>query len=83
MTFMLGLLVRTFMLSNNKRYFTVLSRPTLRLYFRQRVCVEAHLPVQVPIRSLCVLCRHTKAFIEAGKEVIEHAVSVVDGGCAP
>ena len=25
--------------------------------------------------------RHTKAFIEAGKEVIEHAVGVIDGGC--
>ena len=44
-------------------------------------CVEAHPPVQVPICGLCVLRRHTKALIEAGEEVIEHAVSVVDGGC--
>ena len=29
-----------------------------------------------------MLRRHTKAFIEAGKEVVEHSVSVIDGGRA-
>ena len=38
--------------------------------------------LQDPIRGVCVLRRHTKAYIEAGKEVIEHTVSVIDGGRA-
>ena len=35
---------------------------------------------------MSVRCRrHTKTFIEAGKEVVEHAVGVIDGGraCEP
>ena len=35
-----------------QRYFTVLSRPTLRLYFRQEGCIEAHLRVQDAICGL-------------------------------
>ena len=38
--------------------------------------------MQDPIRGVCVLRRHTKAFIEAGKEGVEHTVGVIDGGRA-
>ena len=43
--------------------------------------IEAHLRVQDAICGLCVLWRHSEALVEAGEEVSEHAVSVIDGCC--
>ena len=49
--------------------YTVLSYTTLRDTTR----------VQDAICSLCVLWWHTEALVEAGEEVSEHTVSVIDG----
>ena len=64
-----------------QRYLTVLSRPTLRPVLQAEGCIEAHLRVQDAICGLCVLWWHTEALVEAGEEVSEHAVSVIDGCC--
>ena len=43
--------------------------------------IEAHVWLQRVEGSLRVLCRHSKAFIEADEEVLQHDVGLLDGGC--